>query len=149
MPTNGDYPWERDEPKWSKRKRRPYTPPRSQGSQESYQRYLRSSSNRGTGTVGRRLVTLFLVVAAIAALVGYARHGPINSGSSQAVLQTTTNRGDQITTTRGGTSTIPNGYVAEPGPWQWRWVRVDNPPPGTPLYVRQRYRTIRYVPASP
>jgi len=44
---------------------------------------------------------------------------------------------------------LPGAYVAVPGPWHWRWVRVENPPPGTPHYVRQRYRTIKYVSATP
>jgi hypothetical protein len=42
-------------------------------------------------------------------------------------------------------STLPGAYVAVQGPWRYRWVRVVDPPPGTPAYVRQRYRTIRYV----
>lgn len=46
-------------------------------------------------------------------------------------------------------TTLPGSYVAVPGPWHWRWVKVENPPPGTPRYIRQRYRTIRYVPAAP
>jgi hypothetical protein len=28
-------------------------------------------------------------------------------------------------------------------------VQVRNPPPGSPRYIRQRYRTIRYVPTAP
>jgi hypothetical protein len=44
---------------------------------------------------------------------------------------------------------LPGAYVAVPGPWRWRWVSVKNPPPGTPRYVRQRYRVIKYVSATP
>lgn len=47
------------------------------------------------------------------------------------------------------THALPGAYVAVPGPWHWRWVRVKNPLAGGPHYVRQRYRTIRYVPATP
>jgi hypothetical protein len=43
--------------------------------------------------------------------------------------------------------TLPNAYIAVPGRWHWRWVPVKNPPPGSPHRVRERYRTIRYVPA--
>jgi hypothetical protein len=46
-------------------------------------------------------------------------------------------------------TTLPGSYVAVPGPWHWRWVKVENPPPGTPRYIRQRYRTIRYVADAP
>lgn len=46
-------------------------------------------------------------------------------------------------------SGLPGAYVAVPGPWHSRWVPVKNPMPGGPRYVRQRYRTIRYVPAAP
>jgi hypothetical protein len=46
-------------------------------------------------------------------------------------------------------STLPGAYVAVQGPWRYRWVRVVNPPPGTPAYVRQRYRTVRYVGETP
>jgi len=42
-------------------------------------------------------------------------------------------------------NTLPGAYVAVQGPWRYRWVRIGNPPPGTPAYVRQRYRTVRYV----
>jgi hypothetical protein len=139
MPTHEDYPWERDERKWSKR--RPYTPPRSYGSHQSYQRYQRSSSYRAVGRSGRRLVTLFLLVVAIAGLVQYGRHGPSGSGGLQVVTRTPTQSGTS--------SRLPGAYIAEPGPWRWRWVRVENPPLGAPGYVRQRYRTIRYVPAIP
>jgi hypothetical protein len=44
---------------------------------------------------------------------------------------------------------LPGAYVAVPGPWHWRWVRVKNPPHGSPRYVHERYRTIRYTPAVP
>lgn len=46
-------------------------------------------------------------------------------------------------------STLPGAYVAVQGPWRYRWVRVVNPPPGTPAYVRQRYRTVKYVTEAP
>jgi hypothetical protein len=44
---------------------------------------------------------------------------------------------------------LPGAYVAVPGSWHWRWVPVKNPLPGGPRYVRERYRTIHYVPAAP
>lgn len=44
---------------------------------------------------------------------------------------------------------LPGAYVAVPGPWRWRWVRVLHPPPGSPHFVRQRYRRIKYVSATP
>jgi hypothetical protein len=43
----------------------------------------------------------------------------------------------------------PGAYIAVPGSWHSRWVLVKDPPPGTPRYVRQRYRTIHYVSATP
>jgi hypothetical protein len=44
---------------------------------------------------------------------------------------------------------LPGAYVAVPGPWHWRWVPVKTPLPHGPRYVRERYRTIRYLPAAP
>jgi len=35
--------------------------------------------------------------------------------------------------------------VRKQGPWEWRRVRVVNRTPGAPRYVRQHYRTIKYV----
>lgn len=42
-------------------------------------------------------------------------------------------------------SRVPGAYVAVPGAWHTRWVRVVDPPPGTPAFVKQRYQVIHYV----
>jgi hypothetical protein len=43
---------------------------------------------------------------------------------------------------------LSTSYIALPGPWQYRWVAVRNPPPGTPSMVRERYRAVRYETTS-
>jgi len=107
MPTNGDFPWERDE--------------RGKRSQRQLRR-----SRRVAGL--RTAMFSVLVAAGVAGIVKFGVHGG--------------RAGAGIGAPHGA---LPGAYVAVPGPWHWRWVRVKNPPSGTPHYVRQRYRTIRYV----
>jgi len=47
------------------------------------------------------------------------------------------------------TTSLPSNVIAVPGPWQYRWVKVVNPPPGTPKYVRQKYRVVHYESVTP
>lgn len=77
----------------------------------------------------RSVVVLCALMAGIAGVIQFGGHG-----------------GDEI---GGPHSALPGAYVAVPGPWHWRWVRVEHPPPGTPRYIGQRYRTIHYVGATP
>jgi hypothetical protein len=152
MPTNGDYPWERDERAAKKR------PPASSGSDGPAQGPVWSASaakklslpakrrrpkrswrlrrSRGRSFSGSRqpgrtralaCICLLLSAAALAQQLG------VNTPGGIGVNHTT----------------LSGAYVAIQGPWRYRWVRVVNPPPGTPAYVRQRYRTIRYVAAAP
>lgn len=77
----------------------------------------------------RTVVVGFALIAAVAGVIQFGGHGSAGIGGEQVSL--------------------PGAYVAVPGPWHWRWVRVENPPPGTPHYVRQRYRMVKYVSATP
>jgi hypothetical protein len=158
MPTHKDYPWERDkraaknrshassvsgppttreEPVWSaaaaKKLGLPATvPAKTHRPRRSWRlrRYHRRSflglrqAARARATAG---VCLLLTAAALAQHLD--THGRVGIGAPH--------------------STLPGAYVAVQGPWHYRWVRVINPPPGTPAYVRQRYRTIRYVAQTP
>jgi hypothetical protein len=75
----------------------------------------------GRWTRPRKVATALLVAAvAGAAIVG---------------LEDVGERGHLLVGSPG--HTLPGAYVAVPGPWHWRWVRVA------------RYRTVRYVPAAP
>jgi hypothetical protein len=77
----------------------------------------------------RTAVVLCVLIAGIAGVIRFGGNEGIGIGTPHSAL--------------------PGAYVAVPGPWHWRWVRVEHPPPGTPHYIRQRYRTINYVSATP
>ncbi len=83
---------------------------------------------------GLRKLGVALLIAAIA-------------GAAVVGLEDVGERGHVVVGSPG--HALPGAYVAVPGPWHWRWVPVKNPPPHGRRYVRQRYRTIRYVPAAP
>jgi hypothetical protein len=108
MPTNGDFPWERDA-----RARRP---------RHHLSFYAGSVARGATRLAVVAVIAIVVITMALGARGGFDR---------------------------GAHAHVPGAYVAVPGPWHWRWVRVLHPPPGTPKYIRQRYRTIRYVGASP
>lgn len=159
MPTHGDYPWERDqqaardrrsrassrsakpvshdEPVWSasamkklgiqpdrpakrRRPKRTWTLRRSRGP-------LFSGSRHAARARAVTVICLLLTAAALAQQLGVREPVRIDTPHS----------------------TLPGAYVAVQGPWHYRWVRVVDPHPGTPAYVRQRYRTVRYVTAAP
>jgi hypothetical protein len=57
--------------------------------------------------------------------------------------------GGPASTVGPSTGSVPGAYIAVPGAWHTRSVRVLHPPPGSPAYVQQRYRTIHYVGVAP
>ncbi len=154
MPTHKDYPWERDkraaknrshassvsgpptsreEPVWSaaaaKKLGLPATAPakRHRPKRRWKLRRYRRRSFSGSRQPGRTRAAagVCLLLAAAALTQQLDALGTVGIGAHH--------------------STLPGAYVAVQGPWRYRWVRVINPPPGTPAYVRQRYRTIKYV----
>lgn len=54
-----------------------------------------------------------------------------------------------LSSQRGATASPPATVMRETGPWKSRWVKVVNPATGGPRYVRERYREIHYVSATP
>lgn len=158
MPTHKDYPWERDqraakkrppassgsgrpttreEPVWSaaaaKKLGLPATvPAKRRRPRRSWRlRRYRGRSFSGSRQPGRPRAAagICLLLAAVALAQQLGAHGTLGIGAHH--------------------STLPGAYIAVQGPWQYRWVRVINPPPGTPAYVRQRYRTVKYVAQTP
>jgi hypothetical protein len=154
MPTHKDYPWERDQRAardWRLRKGRSTKPvsreepvwsasaQKKLGIQSTRPAKRRRSkrtralrlprrgpfSNSLQAARVRSAACVCILLAATAFVHLQGSHGPVGIGASH--------------------STPPGAYVAVQGPWHYRWVRVVDPPPGTPAYVRQRYRTIRYV----
>jgi hypothetical protein len=89
----------------------------------------RSSSNSPQAARARAAVCVCILLAATAFVHLQDAHGPVGTGAPH--------------------NTLPGAYVAVQGPWRYRWVRVVDPPPGTPAYVRQRYRMVKYVAAAP
>ncbi len=120
VPTHEDFPWERDARR--KRTRSGLLPKLSRSP-----RLNRNPYGRARGW--RRGVTLIFLVVAHASALHLNLEGALGINAPNAA--------------------VPGAYVAVPGPWRWRWVRIRNPPPGTPRFVRQRYRTIKYVSATP
>jgi hypothetical protein len=148
MPTHKDYPWKRDqraakkrppassgsgrqanneEPVWSAAAAVPAKKHRPRRSWRLWRYRGRSFSGSRQPGRTRAATGVCLLLAAVALAQQLGAHGTVGIGAHH--------------------STLPGAYVAVQEPWHYRWVRVVNPPPGTPAYVRQRYRTIKYVTA--
>lgn len=128
MPTHREFPWERDE-----RNRRPRRQPAPvYASPPPTLASKRRRRRPGSQTVAKGLRSI-LLLAALAATIGLRFGAFDNLGGFGNVVSHTLHRG------------TAGNYRAVPGPWRWRWVPVQNPPPGSPPYIRQRYRTIHYV----
>ncbi len=160
VPTHGDYPWERDERATKKHSHASSGPDSraSSGSGSSAQGPVWSASAAkkyglpATGSAKRRRARRSWRLRPYRGSLfsGSRQPGRTRVVSGICLLLSAAALAQQLgVNTPGGIginhTTLPGAYVAVRGPWRYRWVRVVNPPPGTPAYVRQRYRTIRYV----